>query len=148
MQITTEIQDRELMNALTRLRRKIGNLKPAMNEIAETMRSSVEENFAQESARNAIGGVKRGAWADLAPSTERSRARKNKSGKKLQVTGQLLASIQTKSTEKEALIGTNKKYARFLNDGTKKMPARPFLVIQQNDIKEFQEIVSEHLRGL
>jgi phage virion morphogenesis protein len=143
IEIKTEVQDRELMNALNRLRRKTGNLRPVMNEIAETMRSSVEENFKQESGRG-----KGGVWKDLAPSTLRARARKGKTGKKLQVTGQLLASLQTKFSEQEALLGTNKKYARFLQEGTKKMPARPFLVIQQADVQEFQKIVNEHFRGL
>jgi phage gpG-like protein len=71
-----------------------------------------------------VSRAKAGAWAALAPSALKNRARKGKTGKKLQVTGQLLASIQTKSSDVEALVGTNKKYARFLNDGTKKMPAR------------------------
>jgi phage virion morphogenesis protein len=148
IQITTEVQSRELMSALDRLRRKTGNLRPVMSEIAETMRSSVEENFKQESARKPIGGAKGGAWQALAASTEKARARIGKTGRKLQVTGQLLASIQTKTSDGEAIIGTNKKYARFLNDGTKRMPARPFLVLQQADVDEMKQIVQEHFRGL
>jgi phage virion morphogenesis protein len=144
--ISAELEDRELINALSRLRRKISNMRPAMAEIAETLRSSVEENFARESSRGPLvaSKAKAGAWAALAPSTLKSRARKGKTGKKLQVTGQLLASIQTKSSDVEALVGTNKKYARFLNDGTKKMPARPFMVIQQADLREIEQTINEY----
>lgn len=154
IEIKTEVQDRELMNALNRLRRKTGNLRPVMNEIAETMRSSVEENFKQESSRGPLyGGGKGGAWADLAPSTLRSRAKQGKTGRKLQVTGQLLGSIQTKSDDKEALVGTNKRnkgfsYPLALQEGTKRMPARPFLVIQQADVQEIKKVIDEHFRGL
>lgn len=136
------------MNALTRLRAKTGNLKPVMNDIAETLRTSVEENFKQESARKPVGG-RGGVWQDIAPSTKKARAKINKyPGRKLQVTGQLLASLTTQATNTEALLGTNKKYARFLNDGTKKMPARPFMVIQEADKQEFAEIVQDYFRGI
>jgi phage virion morphogenesis protein len=143
--ISAELEDRELINALSRLRRKISNMRPVMAEIAETLRSSVEENFARESSRGPLASkAKVGAWAALAPGTLKNRARKGKTGKKLQVTGQLLASIQTKSSDVEALVGTNKKYARFLNDGTKKMPARPFMVIQQADLQEIEQTINEY----
>lgn len=151
--IRTEVQDRELMNALNRLRRKTGNLRPIMREISETMKSSVEENFKQESSRGTLyGGGRGGAWADLAPSTLRNRARQSKAGKKLQVTGQLLGSIQTKSDDKEALVGTNKRnkgfsYPLALQEGTKRMPARPFLVLQQTDVQEIKKIIDEYFRG-
>jgi phage virion morphogenesis protein len=135
------------LNALSRLQRKTGNLRPVMQDISETLKNSVEENFAQESARNPIGGEKRGAWDDLAPSTLQSRARANKSGKKLQFTGVLLGSIQTKANNNEAMVGTNNEYARFLNDGTKKMPARPFMVVQREDVDEIRETLEEYLRS-
>lgn len=147
--IRTELENRELMNALNRLRSKTSNMRPVMAEIAETLRSSVEENFARESSRGPlVSGGNGGVWAALAPSTVKNRARLGKSGRKLQVTGQLLASISTQSSESEALVGTNKKYARYLNDGTKKMPARPFMVIQQADLQEIQQTVNEYLLGL
>jgi phage virion morphogenesis protein len=139
--IRTEIENRELMAALTRLRRKTSNLRPLINEIAETMRNSVEENFSKESARER-GGV----WKALAPATLQARAKKGKTGKKLQVTGQLLASLQTKSSDTEATLGTNKKYARYLNDGTKNMPARPFMVLQKADIEEMKRTVADYLK--
>lgn len=149
IEIQTEVENRKLAEALTRLRRKVGDLHPIMDEIAETMRNSVEENFKQESSRGTLSDGKRGGvWKDLAASTLKARARKGKTGKKLQVTGQLIASIQTKTSNVEAMVGTNKKYARFLNDGTNRIPARPFLVLQQADIEAFTRLVEEYLRGL
>lgn len=147
--IRTEIQDRELLTALERLRYRVGSMRPVMAEIAETMRTSVEKNFAAESSRGPLyGGTRGGAWADLAPATKKARERiKKYPGKKLQVTGQLLASITTQSSETEAIVGTNKGYARYLHDGTKRMPARPYMVIQQADLAEFGEIVGDYLMG-
>lgn len=146
MEISVEIQDAELRQAIERLRYKTGNLQPFMREVAETLRTSVEQNFKQESSRSPIGGSG-GAWKDLAPSTKKARAKKGKTGRKLQVTGQLLASISTYASSTEAAVGTNKKYARFLNDGTKRMPARPFFVVQQADIAEIQKQAAEHFTG-
>lgn len=147
MKISVEMQDAELMAALTRLRRKTGNLRDVMDDIASTMQNSVEQNFKEESTRKPIKG-RGGVWQDLAPSTKKARAKKGKTGRKLQVTGQLLASLTTQATNDSAMLGTNKKYARFLNDGTKKMPARPFMVIQEADVREFTEQVQDYFRDL
>ncbi len=145
MNITIEVQDAELSATLTRLRTRTSNLRPVMGEIAETMRTSVEQNFKQESGREPISG-RGGAWADLAPSTKKARAKKGKTGRKLQVTGMLLGSLTKQTTATEALLGTNKKYARYLNDGTKRMPARPFMVIQEADKQEFGKTVEDYFR--
>jgi phage virion morphogenesis protein len=145
--IQIEIESQEVASLLEKLRRKTSHLRPVMAEIAETMRNSVEKNFKEESSRNPIGGEKKGVWADLSPSTLKNRAKQRKTGRKLQVTGQLLASIQPKVSDSEAFIGTNKKQAQALHSGTDKIPARPFMVLQQADIKEFENIIEEYLRA-
>lgn len=154
MEITIEIKDRELRTALTALRARITHLRPVMTDIAVAMQNSVEKNFAQESARNPIvpAGAKRGAWADLAPATKKARARiKKYPGKKLQVTGRLINSITADADADSATVGTNLQrkgflYPLALQEGTKKMPARPFLVVQAEDIRAIEEIIFRALQ--
>ena len=67
------------------LKRKSGNIRPALVGIAGIMMDSTEENFENEG---------RPRWPDLSESTKKARAKKGKyTGKILQVKGQLAASI-------------------------------------------------------
>lgn len=50
MQIKIAIQDEDVKAALLRLQDKVGNLKPAMEEIGQLYERSVLENFSKESA--------------------------------------------------------------------------------------------------
>lgn len=146
--ITYEVEDRELQAGLNRLRSKLSTMRRVYDEIGQTLLNSVEENFKKESSRGALYPQGRGsAWKDLAPGTIQQRRKKGKyPGRKLQVTGQLLASIQANTSSSGVIVGTNKKYATFLQQGTKRMPPRPFLVVQMEDFKEIQQIVTDHLK--
>lgn len=55
-------------------------------------------------------------------------------------TGRLRSSVSTRlvaANRKSVEVGTNVKYARFVHDGTSKVPARPFLTsaMEKNKIK-------------
>jgi HK97 gp10 family phage protein len=79
----------------------------------------------ENSAKDAIGTYQFG-WAPLAPETI---ARKATGDSPLLETGALRDSIthNVDSNGKEAAVGTDLDYAKYLEFGTSKMPARPFL---------------------
>lgn len=71
-------------------------------------------------------------WSPLAPSTVENRFRKGKwPGKMLQVSGELKTRNVTASDSTKAEVNNNTPYAKFLFYGTKNMPARPWLGLNE-----------------
>jgi len=66
----------------------------------------VEENFEKEGNRDNLK-----AWPRLSKSRIRQRVEEGKLGKILQVSGRLASSITSKVTNRDAIVGTNVKYA-------------------------------------
>lgn len=146
MEIKIDIQDAEIKAALKRLKDKVGNLKPAMDEIGQLYERSVLENFAKESSPDGT------AWKPLkaqsiAGQYKKSKTKKNGglrvayqrylAGKKILVTkGYLKQSIHHQTTKNSMTIGSSGgiKYAAVHQFGSKatsknKIPARPWLAI-------------------
>lgn len=84
--------------------KKLENREPLMREMAAAMGDAVEENFASQG---------RPDWMGWSPAY----ARKRHGGKILQKSGRLAASITQYSTNDEATVGTNVKYARIHQEG-------------------------------
>ncbi|WP_251271528.1 phage virion morphogenesis protein, partial [Enterobacter hormaechei] len=98
--------------SLGELIKKLENRAPLMREMAAAMGDAVEENFAQQG---------RPAWMGWSPAYARHR----RGGKILQKSGRLAASITQYSTNDEATVGTNVKYARIHQEGGEiSIPAR------------------------
>ncbi|OHY55957.1 phage virion morphogenesis protein, partial [Enterobacter roggenkampii] len=98
--------------SLGELIKKLENRAPLMREMAAAMGDAVEENFAQQG---------RPAWMGWSPAY----ARQRRGGKILQKSGRLAASITQYSTNDEATVGTNVKYARIHQEGGEiSIPAR------------------------
>lgn len=138
------------------IKRNGGDLQKPLAEIGEIILSSIEENFLQEgrykSADTWHGGTNR--WVDLAESTKEQRRKKGKwPGKKLQMSqGGLAASITANISGDTLEIGTNKVYGAIQQLGGKagrnrsvNIPARPFLVVQDNDLDEAIDILGNHI---
>ena len=79
--------------------------KTLMTAIQGHLLTSVQQNFIDQ-GRDVPGG-----WPPLAPSTLKQKQRKKQSQLMLTVSGHLLRSMQPGSTENEAYISTNVKYA-------------------------------------
>lgn len=63
-------------------------------------------------------------------------------------TGALRNSISHESDDDTAYVGTNLEYAPYVELGTSNMVERPFIrPAVENHLKEYQEILEEHLRG-
>jgi len=106
------------------------------------MADSIEENFEQQG---------RPRWLALAPSTLKDREKKGYTGKILQRTGGLAASVAQDSGDDFARISIAKRYAAIQNFGGRagrggrtQIPARPFAKLSDTDIEEIQELVLNH----
>jgi phage virion morphogenesis protein len=122
------VDESELRDVLARLADRVSDLEPAMRRVAGHLADAVEEQFASEG---------RPRWPPLAPSTIRQRARQGKwPGKILQVTGRLAASITTRSSAREAAVGTSVEYGVYHQLGTRRIPARPFLRLTTEHLRE------------
>ncbi|WP_314140422.1 phage virion morphogenesis protein [Buttiauxella noackiae] len=90
--------------SLGELINRLENREPILREMAAAMADAVEENFARQG---------RPSWMGWSPAY----ARKRSGGKILQKSGRLAASITQYSTNDEAVVGTNVKYARIHQEG-------------------------------
>ena len=144
MKIIGRIDTRAVRLLFLKLGRNSRKLDPAMNSIKNMVQSSVEQNFQDEGRPT--------PWQMIELATQKARRRINKwPGPILQVSGELASSINTRVERNLVIVGSNKPYAAPLNAGSLKnnLPARPFLLFQDEDVKEAKEILNEHLlRGI
>lgn len=143
-----KVDDETLTSALEALRRNVTDLRPAMRDIAEALRTETEENFLREG---------RPAWRPLAPATV---ARRGSSHPILQRSGQLAASVATRYDATSASVGTNKVYGAIHQFGGQAgrgrrvtIPARPYLPVDQSgnlpyDVRTVVlDVIIDHIAG-
>jgi len=138
--IEIEIDNKEVNSKLLELAKRGENLRPLMKNIAGIFAYSTEENFKNEGRPD--------KWVDLAESTKKQRKKKRKwPGQILQVSSQLVTSINTQYDDNSATIGSNKIYAAIHQLGGQagknksvEIPARPYLKLTDEN---FDEIINE-----
>lgn len=114
--IEFKINSSKVLTSIERRAAKAKQTAELMKDISSDLESSTEKNFRSEG---------RPKWKKLAESTLEARRRQGKTGRILQVSGQLKNSITTQSGYNFAKIGTNLKYARIHQfGGTIKQSAR------------------------
>jgi phage virion morphogenesis protein len=122
--VRIKVDARRLRRALREAGRDMGD---AWAEIGQLILTSVIRNF------DAGGRPQR--WAPL----------KHRSGKPLIDTGRLRNSITARSDSDSAEVGTNVIYAATHQFGRGAIPARPFLVLQDEDEDEIGRIIGRHI---
>ena len=146
MKIVSKVDEKASEILFKRLIKNSKDLKRPLINIRATLLSSTDKTF------EAQGRPRK--WKDLKPSTKRKRAKMGKwPAKILQVSGSLASSVNGKIEGNTVKIGSNKEYAMIHQKGgtikTKKasikIPARPFLVIQDEDVKRAENILTRHL---
>jgi phage gpG-like protein len=89
------------------------------------------------------------AWSEWAPSTREQRTKKGTAATGLLWDdGTLLHSIKVQAGLSKVTVGTNVPYAPFLQDGTSRMPARPFLGWSDEDIEYAEHLIALHVQGV
>jgi phage virion morphogenesis protein len=142
MRLSISINDGEVKRKLAKLAEDIGNFKTPLRRSGIYMERKTDQRFRS-------GGF--GKWEKLKPST--IRRRRKGSSSILQDTGRLKQSVTSSPdiyhlTKTYLRIGTTVKYAKYHQNGTRHMPARPFLLIDEEDERKIKEIFSRWVEEL
>jgi phage virion morphogenesis protein len=143
---------------------KVNFSTPLLNDIGETLKRSITKNFQDGGRHNGqpqtfLGGSQR--WQDLAPSTKKARIKVGKTGDvskgdaafNILVQKSILKNSITYRTDGKytLYIGTNVVYGAIHHFGGMagrgrrvKIPARPWLVIQERDFDVIRSIVADN----
>lgn len=156
-----EINATSAKSYLGEVAEKLDDMTSIMGLIGEIVQSSVERNFEVGGRYKEPGSYDGGPnkWVDLAEGTKKARARRGHwPGPILQDTGRLAASFHYNAHEDSVEVGTNVEYAAIHEFGgtiqrtSKKgkgysirIPARPFLVVQDEDLDEIVSAVKDFL---
>ncbi len=148
-------EDRGATALFRQLSAKLGDPLPITQDMAGRMEASIQRNFDEQGRPD--------RWAPLKPSTLMGWAGARKSwwtrkgklntrgaaamaGRKILTdTGRLRRSIVARAYRDRVEISSRVRYALFHQDGTRKMPARPFLLVQREDWDYFLRRWSEWL---
>lgn len=130
---------------LTNLSKQMSDLKPVMSAVGGILESSTRLRISNQ--KKDASGQK---WAALSEST--LRAKRNKKGgvrgSLLVNRGMLMRSITHAASARSVIVGSNMAYARFHQEGTKNMPARPFLGLSKHDYEDVADLLDDWLNGL
>lgn len=85
------------------------------------------------------------SWAKLNPDYKKRRYDKGYTGNILQVTGDLVKSLNIDYGDNFAVIGAGEPYGQYHQLGTSKMPARPFLGLSHDGVEEIKAILNREL---
>lgn len=144
-----KIDQNELQEKLKNIIGRIGHAKPAMEIIAETVMTSIQQNFE--------AGGRPDNWPDLAASTKAARARRNKWPGKILVMlgagGGLMGSISYEAMNDKVVFSANKEYAAIHQFGGQAgrrnkrvtIPARPYMMVQDEDWQEISEAMDSFI---
>jgi len=168
-QISDSIDDRAVTLALDRLRNKMADPQPVLEEIGEAMVSSTKQRFidsrdpagrkwkrlAYDTVLGRLGG-RRKAFTKRGRLRAAARRKLTTGGgiKPLINSGDLLSSIDRQVRGNEVIVGSDMKYAAIHQFGGKAgrgrkvtIPARPFLGLSGDDEREVRSILARRIEG-
>lgn len=131
------------------LREQLGisfvSLAPAAEKIEQVLKAAIKQNFITQGASSGE------PWQLLAQSTKRDRVRRGfKPGPPLVRTGALRRAAMNIQFNRSALsqrltFTVNSPIAAFQNNGTRRIPARPFFRFSTNDVGKIRNAVKKTL---
>lgn len=154
-----KVQDKEVRDLFKRLKKQGEDFTPVMKVIGEILRTSAVKNFE-------AGG--RPKWEPLSLATlfsgrkgkfttKKGRFKKGveekfRNRRVLIKSSRLMSSINSKASKDRTETGTNAIYAaihQFGGDAGRgrkvKIPARPFLMVQDEDMTEIRQSITAHI---
>jgi phage gpG-like protein len=146
IQFTYAVNSEPVENALATFEESLAEQSPALRRIADDFREMIAQQFATE------GRAEGTPWAELAPSTLRRRRARTSI---LYETGALLRSLtepgaagHVEELEGYSLtLGSQLPYAGYHQSGTRRMPARPIIVLSGTRAERWAEIVRQQIAG-
>lgn len=140
MRITVSHDLSRIAQSLSRLSGKLtGSLEEPLRAIGGILESSTRRRIAE--TKTAPDGKR---WADVSPTTAQA---KNGRGGILVDHGNLLASITHEASAKSVITGSVMGYSVYAQEGTKNMPARPYLGLSVQDYQRIGELMEDWLNG-
>ena len=134
MRITVSHDLSRIAQSLNRLSGRLnGSLEEPLRAIGGILESSTRRRIAE--TKTAPDGKR---WQDVSPATAQA-----KNGH-----GNLLASITHEASAKSVITGSVMGYSVYVQEGTKTMPARPFLGLSSQDYQDIDDLMSDWLEGL
>lgn len=148
--ITISLKKANLQRALNKLGRSGSDLREPLSIIGEIVVSSIDKNFQVEGRHNGdpdsiFGGSEK--WAEWSDKWAKRREDMGKLGKILTLNGGLASSVAYEVAGDAVTISSAKLYASSLHHGDRSrgLPARPFMVIQDEDLDEMNEVLASFL---
>lgn len=145
--IETQIQDRQVNEALSRLARRCRDLHPVQVDLGEYFIESTKRRFATKTGPDGV------RWADNADSTQEA---KGKNDPLIGESRRLSNEIHRRIDGTSLSWGSSLVYAGMQQNGGLKsayphlwgnIPARPYLGLSDGDEQVVLEILQEHLAG-
>lgn len=118
----------------------VGKSDGLTRKIANVLWEEAEDAFDKEQSPE---GEK---WAELNPKYKKWRDDLGFDGKILQVTGFLAKSLNIDYGDNFAVIGAAEPYGQYLQMGTSKMPARPFIGLSETGVEEIKQIIAKRMK--
>lgn len=145
MQMIIQTDLPPLARQLTRLAGRLQDLTSVMSSIGGLVEGSTRRRIAEEKTT-----PEGDPWKPLSARTiaaKTSRSGKTRGGI-LVDRGNLLKSITHEAAADSVIIGSVMLYARWLQEGTQRMEARPFLGLSDKDYRDIDELLADWLNGL
>ena len=143
--LSIDVRDDETRRLFMQLERRGANTRTAMASIGEYMLRRTDERFSAEEDPEG------NPWQPLSPAT----LKKKKHTKILTESSNLRSRIVYDADVDSVALGTNVIYGAIHQLGGKAgkghkvtIPARPYLGVNDEDLKEFIEILADHLTEL
>ncbi|OOF50899.1 phage virion morphogenesis protein [Rodentibacter genomosp. 1] len=141
MHLDYKFDTREIQNKFNRLA-KVMDGRDITHKVAGVLRQEAEKAFDQEKTPEGE------SWEVLNEDYKKRRDAAGHTGKMLQITGDLVTSLNIDYGDSFAVIGASEPYGQYHQMGTEKMPARPFLGLGKDGIDEIKAILNRELSKL
>jgi phage virion morphogenesis protein len=135
--------DKELLDALNEFISRAQNLKPFFADIGEQLLVTHRERWDRQEAPDGT------PWSPLSPQYLQSERKKKSRGrnKTLVLDGYLRGGLRYRANNSGLIFGTDSVYATTHQFGRGKIPARPFLGLDSEDISYILNTASDFLSG-
>lgn len=117
-----------------------GKSEGLTRKIAGVLQQEAEQAF--ENERSPEGRQ----WAALNPQYKKQRYAQGYTATMLQVSGNLINSLNIDYGDDFAMVGVAEAYGQYHQQGTSKMPARPFLGLGDEGFAEIQHILNNAIK--
>lgn len=141
MRLDYKFETKAIQNAFRKLADLGGDMTPITRKAANVLWQESETAFDREQT------PKGEDWKALDINYEKSRHKNGYTGKKLQVTGNLVNSLDIDYGDSFAVIGAAEPYAQYHQAGTSKMAAREFLGLGKDGEDEILAIIKQELKN-